>query len=91
MNQLLEYLFPLKTKAQVIKAPISAPAYVMPGGPASAQGMSVTGYYTDLSAEPIGNRPVYSSYSQYIYPTSRINLKNGKFNCVQPVWGEDCH
>ena len=91
MNQILEYLFPTKTKAKVITKPVCKPTppnvYDTHSG---VSGLATTGYYTDLSATPVGNRPVYGSYAKYSFPVSRVNLKNGKFNCVQPLWEEDC-
>ncbi len=52
--------------------------------------LAVSGYYMDMTQAPIGGRPVYNTYSNYVYPAARINLKDRKFNCQQPVWGADC-
>lgn len=57
--------------------------------PAAASGLSTIGYYNDFN-DTVGNRPVRKPYSQYVFPASRVNLQGRTFNCVQPVWGEDC-
>lgn len=50
------------------------------------------GWYLDLGAEKIGNRPVWQSF-QVGNPTNLTPNKYrqpGKFNCHQPCWQKNC-
>ena len=48
------------------------------------------GYYMDFTQEPVGNRPVYGNYANYVYPAARVVFKDKKLDCKQPVWGDNC-
>lgn len=50
------------------------------------------GYYMDLGAEKIGNRPVWNSYEvgKLSIITPRNYVPAGRYNCRQPCWGRDC-
>ena len=57
----------------------------------------VTGYYMDLTAQPIGNRPVHGVHDNYNHYPNTMNPKKDKgnvldrrFDCQQPYWGEKC-
>ena len=53
-------------------------------------GLSDTGYYLDLSEPPIGNRPVYNTYSNYKPLRQTTNYPSSSFNCKQPNWSANC-
>ncbi len=52
--------------------------------------LPTVGYYMDFTQEPVGNRPVYGNYANYVYPAARVVFKDKKFDCKQPVWGDNC-
>ena len=56
----------------------------------STANLSTVGYYMDFTQEPIGNRPVYGTYANYVYPAARVVFKDKKLDCKQPVWGDNC-
>lgn len=56
-------------------------------------GAFITGYFPDLAAAPIGNRPVFSSHDNASVNTPtewKGHLLDHKFDCQQPHWCEKC-
>jgi hypothetical protein len=56
----------------------------------SVPNLPTVGYYMDFTQEPIGNRPVYNSYTNYVYPAARVAFTDKKLDCKQPTWGDNC-
>lgn len=51
-----------------------------------------SGWYFDLSAKPVGNRPVYRKYHVGSQTCLKDNHRapQGKYNCKQPFFGPEC-
>jgi hypothetical protein len=58
----------------------------------SENGRSSNGYFIDVAAVPIGNRPVHSAHNLAINSPAALNgnLMDREFNCQQPFWCEKC-
>lgn len=57
-----------------------------------SKGTPIIGYYLDLSAPPVGGRPVHRAYN--ITEGNTVNdsgnLLDRQFDCRQPVWKWEC-
>jgi len=56
-------------------------------------GAFVTGYFPDVAAAPIGNRPVFAAHDNVSVNTPtewKGHLLDYKFDCQQPNWSEKC-
>lgn len=59
----------------------------------NGRGTPINGYFLDIAASPIGNRPVYRTHNnmEINSPASwNGNLMDRKFDCQQPYWCEKC-
>jgi hypothetical protein len=53
----------------------------------------ITGYFLDVAAAPIGNRPVHSRHNNMepnVPAADNGNMLDRKFDCQQPFWCEKC-
>lgn len=95
-----DYIWPTPT---IGGGPCQARAQAQTGGNGHTSGTPITGYFVDLEAAPIGNRPVYRSYyntdfipaqfSSKPKPKSKTKPKSmldRQFDCQHPQWCEKC-